>query len=343
MNSNIISFQISKKQNIIDIAKLSPNTSFENPIRYMDGLYNTIRTKEIIKYIISLYPTYDFWWYEHGESIKHKTQTQFFKKIIIDSFKEVGASDKLFFIDNDLYPTEIMEDGFKFISEPMLIGYTSIHPQKIKPRKFKKKFICLNRVDKQHRRDMFDFLNKHYQTDSYLSYAPEEVNNERHLVLDDLQNEFYKTLFGRGFVSPHQTKSFCNIVTETSTYNKSIHITEKTDKCFTVGQPFVLVAGPFYLQKLKELGFKTFDKWWSEEYDNIINYEDRLVEIKKTINYIGKLTISECEEIYTEMIPILKHNRDLASGYYSNGVHNIDSWKSISIDISDKFNYKTLF
>ena len=335
MKNKIISFQISKKENIIDIAKLSFNRNFDNPIRYMDGLYNNIKTKEIIQYIISLYPTYKFWWYEHGDSIKHKTRKEFFKNIIVNSFREVGASDKLFFIDNDLYPTEIIEDGFTFISEPMLIGYTSIHPQKIKSRKFKKKFICLNRVDKPHRRDVFDFLNKNYQTESYLSYAPEESDNERHLILDDLQNEFYKTLFGRGFVSPHQTKSFCNIVTETSTYNKSIHITEKIDKCFTVGQPFILVAGPLYLQKLKELGFQTFDRRWDEEYDTIIKYEDRLFEIKKVINYIGNMDILKCEEIYTEMIPILKHNRDLARKYYTNGLHDIDTWEEISIDISN--------
>jgi len=330
-----LSFCKSNRKDIIDISKLCFNKNYNLPIRYFNKthIYDDLDfIKNVIKNIISEYKNYDFWWFEHAESAKIKTQSIFFKKVIVDAFKELNKSDQLYFVDNDLYPTKYKEDGFKFHSYPMMFGYTSIHPKTIKPRKFKKKFICLNRVDKPHRRDMFDFLIKNYKNDSYLSFAPEEPTNERHLVLDDLQIPFYKTLFARGFVSPHQTKSFCNIVTETTTYNKSIHITEKTDKCFTAGQPFILVSGPNYLKTLHNYGFKTFNKWWDESYDLESDYKKRIKLIKKNIDYISSLSIQELENIYIEMIPTLLHNQTLCKKYAQDGIYNLEYWEFVDMD-----------
>mgnify|MGYP003125316187 FL=1 len=55
-------------------------------------------------------------------------------------------------------------------------------------------------------------------------------------------------------------------------------------------------------------GFKTFDKWWSEDYD----LEKDQVKIKLIANIIEKITLKNKEELqkmYEEMKPVLDHNR----------------------------------
>ena len=65
------------------------------------------------------------------------------------------------------------------------------------------------------------------------------------------------------------------------------------------------------MKKLKELGFKTFDKWWDESYDEIEHESKRLTAIKELILNINSWSDEKCEQIYREMIPILKHNQYL--------------------------------
>ena len=108
---------------------------------------------------------------------------------------------------------------------------------------------------------------------------------------------------------------FCNIITESEFYTTenlnvkdAIFFTEKTGKCVAMGLPFVMVNGHGSIAKLKELGFKTFDKWWDESYDDESNEIDRLNKIVNTIIQINKWSIAELQTIYDEMKPILEHN-----------------------------------
>jgi hypothetical protein len=41
------------------------------------------------------------------------------------------------------------------------------------------------------------------------------------------------------------------------------------------------VAGPLYLEMLKEKGFRTFDKYFDESYDKIFNHADRMKAVAK--------------------------------------------------------------
>ena len=103
-------------------------------------------------------------------------------------------------------------------------------------------------------------------------------------------------------------KCFINIIVETYYDNNVIFITEKTDKALLAKQPFIMVGGYKTLDMLKQIGFKTFDKWWSEEYDLIQNPHDRMVSILKIMNEIKSWDLKKCENIYKEMLPIIEHN-----------------------------------
>jgi hypothetical protein len=73
-------------------------------------------------------------------------------------------------------------------------------------------------------------------------------------------------------------------------------------------RPFVIAGAPGTIKMLKDMGFKTFDRWWDESYDDVVGNKERLVKLCETIDYINNFSIEEMREIYKEMTPILKHN-----------------------------------
>ena len=102
--------------------------------------------------------------------------------------------------------------------------------------------------------------------------------------------------------------SFLHVVTETVFQDQRKHLTEKVFKPIILHQPFVLVGAQGTLDYLKSYGFKTFSKWWSEDYDNIKDNDERLKSIADIVNYIGSKTLTELEDMRLEMMEILDHN-----------------------------------
>ena len=56
------------------------------------------------------------------------------------------------------------------------------------------------------------------------------------------------------------------------------------------------------------MGYKTFDKYWSEEYDNCEHYMDRIDKIQEVLEYISTWSLEKCQEVYLSMEDILVHN-----------------------------------
>jgi hypothetical protein len=111
------------------------------------------------------------------------------------------------------------------------------------------------------------------------------------------------------FINDKAHKStFVNIVTETMCNNESIFITEKTYKPIYMCQPFIIFGNPHSLKKLKEYGFKTFDKWWDESYDEELDLNVRFEKIIKILEEIASWDFDKCYGITNEMENILIHN-----------------------------------
>ena len=86
----------------------------------------------------------------------------------------------------------------------------------------------------------------------------------------------------------HLADEFCTIIVVDLIRDKNDTTSRsgwvwKINKCFLTGHPFIVVASPKYLDYLKKLGFKTFNKWWDESYDNIIDENKRKQKIKEII------------------------------------------------------------
>jgi hypothetical protein len=83
--------------------------------------------------------------------------------------------------------------------------------------------------------------------------------------------------------------------------------------------PFLLVAPPYGLEYLKKLGFKTFDKWWDESYDQEENHQTRMLMLFDVIDYIDSKSLEELSAIYEDMQETLLHNLEILKTvpYYS--------------------------
>ena len=71
-----------------------------------------------------------------------------------------------------------------------------------------------------------------------------------------------------------------NLVVETDIdYEYGFFLTEKIIKCLITGMPFVLVATPYFLKYLKDLGFHTYNELWDESYDDELDYTKRIDKV----------------------------------------------------------------
>lgn len=109
--------------------------------------------------------------------------------------------------------------------------------------------------------------------------------------------------------------TFCTLVCECAFAVPTSSISEKTLITVLNKRPFILIGQPKSLDLFKKLGFKTFDKWWSEDYDLVLNHEDRFIEIFKTIDYIDSLDMKTIQDIYADMLPKLEYNYNLLLDY----------------------------
>jgi hypothetical protein len=106
-------------------------------------------------------------------------------------------------------------------------------------------------------------------------------------------------------------ESFCYLITETCFWESKHHLTEKIFKPIISKMPFILAGPAHNLKYLREYGFKTFDNWWDESYDDVENAQDRLKAIGNTMQQICNYSLDQLQTMLVEMEPILEHNYNL--------------------------------
>ena len=106
-------------------------------------------------------------------------------------------------------------------------------------------------------------------------------------------------------LKPFYKNIFVDVVNETDVVDSTCFITEKTARPILFKTPFIIMAGKNYIKSLKKLGFKTFDKWWDEDYDNFSGIK-RIEKITEVIDYIKNL--NNVDSIHTEMQEVIEYN-----------------------------------
>ncbi len=101
------------------------------------------------------------------------------------------------------------------------------------------------------------------------------------------------------------------IVTETVFDTDAVgYITEKSYKPFVLKQPFVMFAPAYTLATLQDMGFKTFDSYWDESYDQIEDTHLRYASAWNTVQEICKWDLVTLENNLHGMQDILEYNYD---------------------------------
>jgi hypothetical protein len=215
----------------------------------------------------------------------------------------------------------------------------------IKQRKISKKFISYNRITGNSRIYRAIFVGQLFKREllkyghvSFSKICPEHGNLKVHVLhaikkynlstdtcksilanlelLDELRIDTPKDTqisnhsFNIGPIK-QSMESFLHIVTETCFWEKKKHLTEKIFKPIVLKQPFVLLGCANNLSYFKEYGFKTFNKWWDESYDECQDPMQRIEMVTNIVEEICRKSDEELEKMLIEMEEILEHNFNL--------------------------------
>jgi len=103
-------------------------------------------------------------------------------------------------------------------------------------------------------------------------------------------------------------ESFFSVTTNTLFEDDALFLDEKIWKPILNYHPFIFVGCYNSVEKLKELGFKTFHPFIDESYDKEKNPVKRMLMIVKEIERLCSYTMEEMENWYEQLLPRLKYN-----------------------------------
>jgi len=198
-------------------------------------------------------------------------------------------------------------------------------------------YNCLNRVIRGHRVALSAMLNYYnlvdgykishdvyphhwkniFKTDEFTDHPAFEAENITNiygklpLVLDTNQFQINKA---QHFFKDLYLQTYINVITETfctDYQDEAMFFSEKIFKPMRARQPFILVGAPGSIRALKDQGFKTFDRWFDESYDQVDNNTLRLETICKLLLELNNKTKKEWLDMYIEMEDVLNHNYDM--------------------------------
>ena len=96
-----------------------------------------------------------------------------------------------------------------------------------------------------------------------------------------------------------------SVIAETCYFNEFAFFTEKTAKPIIAKRLFVMFAGQGYLERLRQMGFQTFDgiidESYDKEYDPVIRWEMACQQLES-------LTQQPQDQILKQIQPIVNHN-----------------------------------
>ena len=285
---------LSKKYGFVrdDIIVVTPNMMAQDT-------YNDLVNKQIITDNVTIYPysyfQHNLWFVGNGNLNKSERTSliQIFKDFRQDNTRK---HKKLHFLSFNrvVKPHRLVIFG-ELMSNEKLKGKSISSMGGIDP----------NGNPQHHFMTLSRFLNHNYSNkkkilDFYIDY-----DSTKHHIYDtpDLENNKAST-----FNKVAHTDTFVNVVTESLITDTTIFFSEKTFKPILACQPFIIVGNPHSLKKLKELGFKTFDKWWDESYDEELDPSKRLDKIIKVMEEISTWDMEKCFQITNEMDDVFVNN-----------------------------------
>lgn len=121
------------------------------------------------------------------------------------------------------------------------------------------------------------------------------------------------------------TKYYVDIVFESLTVGDTFAPTEKLIRSLITKKPFIVFAAPGYLQKLKHIGFRTFDQFWDESYDQY-QLQARYQRILNVIVGLVRLSDNDFIDLVQQTQDIAEHNKNLLKKLNIEYHGSLDQW-----------------
>ena len=184
-------------------------------------------------------------------------------------------------------------------------------------------FLYLNKADRQHRVKLYDrLLNQGVLDNSIHTFHTHSSKRKMpaEYELPGIDADQYPRFgFDQDIYEPPYIDTVCSIVSETNDNDYEVFMTEKIWKPIIAQHVFVVHGNHLYLQKLREMGFKTFGDYFDESYDLEKDSDkriDSLVTLCKNLREkCSKGNVVESgnkkwQDIYMQTQALRKHNYD---------------------------------
>lgn len=102
--------------------------------------------------------------------------------------------------------------------------------------------------------------------------------------------------------------SFVDIINETRFAQPTANFSEKVFQAIQYKKPFIVVGPPKTLEYIRSLGFKTFNEFWDESYDDEPHHGERLAKIFDLVDNILNTPLEQLRETYENMRNTIEYN-----------------------------------
>lgn len=165
----------------------------------------------------------------------------------------------------------------------------------------------------------YSFLNYNFNIlYKFLKSLPYKIDNKNIKYLND------QGTIGQVLHHDDYERTFLSLVSESTCESGVVYLSEKTFKPIAMGHPFIIVGSQGSLTKLRDIGYKTFDKWWDEGYDECTSYKDRINRIRDILLTLKEISFSSQKIIREEMKEVIDYNFKL----YNKRIKNENSFSN---------------
>ncbi len=173
----------------------------------------------------------------------------------------------------------------------------------------KHEFLYLNKFPRPHRIALYEKLQNEKLLDKSIytfRMLEDPVILEQKYELPGVDTRMYPR-FGKDqdMTEAPYVDTACSLVSETNVNDTDVFMTEKIWKPIIAQHVFVVHGNYLYLQKLREMGFKTFNTYFDESYDLERDSQKRIDKIVQLTKDLKKLKWSD---IYLQSQSMRLHN-----------------------------------
>jgi hypothetical protein len=122
-------------------------------------------------------------------------------------------------------------------------------------------------------------------------------------------------------------------------------LTEKIFRPIACGQPFILASTPGSLKYLRSYGFRTFNPWIDETYDDIFDSNDRLAAIVAEMKRISNLSPENKNYLVEYCNRIAEYNKSIffSDKFLNTVLKELKQNIEIAVEQVRKTNHGSLF